>query len=251
MPKQGAKSGKSGKSSKTARVLNLLTDPESVEPSAEEEAQGAAADSAKLADDRHTQAKIRGALEGALESELAEAAAPTRPRRPKSPKSSIPGKNIQDFELKPMQEGEEGEEDEGASEPASPAAVSAEVPAEPLFPVTELMDTPLENTLNELRAAGERQPNEYICFNVMQALVEDKADKYIKMFGLCSCNRCRIDVVALALSNLPAKYVVAKPHELIPRLSMYEQKYSASVVTQVMSACRRVLDRPHHQREQE
>ena len=78
--------------------------------------------------------------------------------------------------------------------------------------------------------------------------MEDKADKYIKMFGLCTCNRCRIDVIALALSNLPAKYVVAKPHELIPRLSMYEQKYNAAVVTQVMSACRKVLERPHHER---
>lgn len=245
MPKQGPKTGKSGKSSKTARVLNLLTDPESIEPSAETEAPPAAADGAKLADDRRTQAKIRGALEGALESELAEAAAPARPKRPKA-KSSIPGKSIQDFELKPMQEGEDDEE-----LPSGDAAGAEPAMAEPLFPVAELMDTPLENTLNELRAAGEEKPNEYICFNVMQALVEDKADKYIKMFGLCSCDRCRIDVVALALSNLPAKYVVAKPHELIPRLSMYEQKYSASIVTQVMSACRKVLDRPHHQRENE
>ncbi len=243
MPKQGAKSGKSGKSSKTARVLNLLTDPESIETSAEAEAPQAAAESAKLADDRRAQAKIRGALEGALEMELAESAAPARPKRPKSPKSSIQGKSIQDFELKQMHEGE-GDE----PMPEAPAAASEPDASGELFPISEIADTPLEHTLNELRAAGERQPNEYICFNVMQALVEDKADKYIKMFGLCDCNRCRIDVIALALSNLPAKYVVAKPHELIPRLSIYEQKFSASVVTQVMSACRKVLDRPHHER---
>ncbi|MBQ9648051.1 MAG: late competence development ComFB family protein, partial [Oscillospiraceae bacterium] len=109
---------------------------------------------------------------------------------------------------------------------------------------------PMQAATDELRAAGDKDPDEYLCFNVTQALVEDKADKYIKMFGLCSCARCRIDVIALALSNLPAKYVVAKPHELIPRLSMYEQKYNAAVVTQVMSACRKVLDRPHHVREQ-
>lgn len=252
MPKQGSKSGKSGKSSKTARVLNLLTDPESVETSADAEAPSSAAESAKLADDRRTQAKIRGALEGALEMELAESAPPARPKRPKSPKSSIPGKNIQDFELKQMHEGEgeEGAPDAPqASGDAESAAAEPSAPGE-LFPISEIASTPLENTLNELRTAGEQRPDEYICFNVMQALVEDKADKYIKMFGLCNCNRCRIDVIALALSNLPAKYVVAKPHDLIPRLSIYEQKFSASVVTQVMSACRKVLDRPHHQREQ-
>lgn len=252
MPKQGSKSGKSGKSSKTARVLNLLTDPDSIETSAESEApQGT--EGAKLADDRRTQAKIRGALEGALETELAEAAAPARPKRPKAPKSSIPGKSVKDFEFQPMQEGEDADGAENqAPEAAAPDTGAAGEPPmeEPVFPIREFGETPLENTLNELRAAGERKPDEYICFNVMQALVEDKAEKYIKMFGLCSCNRCHIDVVALALSNLPAKYVVAKPHELIPRLSIYEQKYSASIVTQVMSACRRVLDRPHHQREQ-
>ena len=83
MPKQGSKSGKS---SKTARVLNLLTDPESVEgsdaPSAPQEN---AADSARLADDRRTQAKIRGALE----MELAETPAPARPARAR-PTASAP-----------------------------------------------------------------------------------------------------------------------------------------------------------------
>ena len=237
MPKQGSKSGKS---SKTARVLNLLTDPESIESPAKSDA-SPAADSAKLTDDRKTQANIRGALENALEMELSEeTAAPARPKRPRSAKGSAAGGGTRDFEPKPPQGGEDAKAEEpSASGPSDP---------EPHFPVPEATDRPLENALNELRAAGEEKPDEYLCFNVMQTLVEDKADKYIRMFGLCKCNRCRIDVVALALSNLPAKYVVAKPHELIPRLSMYEQKFIVVVVTQVMSACRKVLDRPHHQR---
>lgn len=235
MPKQGSKLGKS---SKTARVLNLLTDPEAIESPAQSGTPRSAADSSKLTDDRTTQNNIRGALQGALEKELSEAAAaPARPKRPRGAKGSAPGSNVRDFEPKTVQEDEDAE----ADKPSAP---------EPVFPVPEAMGSPLESALNELRAVGEEKPDEYICFNVMQALVEDKADKYIKMFGLCNCSRCHIDVVALALSNLPPKYVVAKPHELIPRLSMYEQKYSVVVVTQVMSACRKVLDRPHHQRDQ-
>ena len=246
MPKQTPKpGGRSGKSSKTARVLNLLTDPDLIESPAESGAPQAAADSAKLVDDRKTQASIRGALEGALEMELSETAAPARPKRSKSASASASGKAAQDSDPKPAQE------DSGAAEAETPAG-AAERPTDPVpfFPVTELMNTPLESTISDLRAASEKMPDEYICFNVMQALVEDRADKYIKMFGLCDCSRCRIDVVALALSNLPAKYVVAQPNELIPRLSIYEQRFSAAVVTQVMSACRKVLDRPHHQREQ-
>lgn len=85
-----------------------------------------------------------------------------------------------------------------------------------------------------------------LCFNIMQALVEAKADKYIRLFGLCSCSRCRIDVIALALTSLPAKYVVLHNKEIIPLLSTYETKYNAAIVSQVMGACRRVMEHPRH-----
>ena len=232
MPTKGSKSGKS---SKTARVLNLLTDPDSVETPAEQSAPDSAAENARLADDRRTQAKIRGALE----QELAEAAParPTRARPTKAPSAPKPAPSVHEAVPAEMPDFS-ADEDAGAPAP------------EPVFRVPAQPAAPMQAATDELRAAGDKDPDEYLCFNVTQALVEDKADKYIKMFGLCSCARCRIDVIALALSNLPAKYVVAKPHELIPRLSMYEQKYNAAVVTQVMSACRKVLDRPHHVREQ-
>ena len=268
MPKQGSKSGKS---SKTARVLNLLTDPDAVEDAAEEtEASEKPASSAKLADDRKTQAKIRGALEMELAGEAPVAPVRARPTPPKPAalRKSAP------VELPEIDDEEEAPVERPAAParrpiPPKPAAAAParEAPAAPvretpppkeeapapapapIFTVPTPQE-PLQAAVAELRSAVEKDPNEYICYNVTQALVEDKADKYIKMFGLCGCNRCRIDVIALALSNLPAKYVVAKPDELIPRLSMYEQKYNAAVVTQVMSACKKVLDRPHHVREQ-
>ncbi|MBE6909718.1 MAG: hypothetical protein E7474_09155 [Ruminococcaceae bacterium] len=247
MPNKGSKSGKS---SKTARVLGLLTDPESAEGAEAKAAAAAesAAESARLADDRRTQAKIRGALE----MELEEAAAPARPSRSRpdvaftDPKTGF--RIVK--ETGPLPEFE----DDGVPPESAQIPVVEPAPApipEPLYAIAHTEPSSMENTLNELRSVGERKPDEYICFNVTQALVEDKADKYIKMFNLCPCARCRIDVIALALSNLPPKYVVAKPDELIPRLSIYEQRYNAAVVTQVMSACRKVLDRPHHKREQQ
>lgn len=226
MLKQGSKSGKS---SKTARVLNLLTDPESVEKPAESANDP---ENARLADDRRTQARIRGALEQELSDSV-----PVAPRVVTSPDANKPAPSVVSATPAIIPDFSDDEEEEDMPEPTVAA------PAQP--------QTPLQSQIDELRSAGEKEPDEYICFNVTQALVEDKADKYIRMFGLCNCNRCRIDVIALALSNLPAKYVVAKPHELIPRLSMYEQKYNAAVVTQVMSACRKVLDRPHHEREKQ
>lgn len=87
----------------------------------------------------------------------------------------------------------------------------------------------------------------FSCVNVMHALVEEKVDKYIRLFGLCTCPRCRIDVKALALTNLPAKYVVIGEEERIPMLSVYEGRYNAAVVSQVMWACKKVMDNPRHQ----
>ena len=90
--------------------------------------------------------------------------------------------------------------------------------------------------------------DEFVCFNLTQAMVENKADKLMKQFGMCTCNRCKVDVTAIALSNLPAKYVATQNRDVLPLLSMYEEKYSAAVTVQVMNACRMVMKRPHHGR---
>jgi len=88
--------------------------------------------------------------------------------------------------------------------------------------------------------------SDVLCFNIMKALVEAKADKYIRLFGLCTCQRCRIDVIALSLSNLPAKYVVVHNKDIVPLLSTYEARYNAAIVSQVMSACKQVMKHPRH-----
>ena len=98
------------------------------------------------------------------------------------------------------------------------------------------------------KAPDPSKQEEFVCFNLTQALVEEKADKLMKQFGMCTCNRCRVDVTAIALSNLPAKYVAMQNRDILPLLSMYEERYSAAVTVQVMKACRMVMARPHHGR---
>ena len=203
MPRQNSKS------SKTARVLNLLTDPDSISSKEEEK------EAERTVGDKRTQENIRGALE----MEFADQGGGGR-------------------ESAPTWEIVSSRPDPADKEPET----------ETLYPTLTTMDAPSQSAEERLRSVGDKAPDEYICFNVTQALVEDKVDKYIRILGLCTCARCRIDVIALTMSSLPAKYVVAKPHELIPRLSMYEHKYEAAIVTQVMSACRKVLERPHHER---
>ena len=233
MPREASKSGRNGKSSKTARVMNLLIDPEAIaENSAAPSGDAVLGTSAPTAgtkrgsNDENTQEQIRSALE----TELTAPAAPA-PQEPVAAPVIPPEPPAQD-----------------TSAPQTPAPQETAPKPEPAPSVPE---EPVEDDNYEAIEGDENEDDnvdDYICFNVTQALVEDKAEKYMKMFNMCTCNRCRIDVIALALSNLPAKYVVAKPKDMIPRLSMYESKYSAAVITQVMKACKKVIDLPHHKR---
>ena len=239
MSRETSKSGRNGKSSKTARVMNLLIDPDShaennTAPGGEtgSEMPAPAAGAKRTISDENTQDQIRNALE----TELTDSAV-SAPQEPAAMPVISPEPPSQDaFAPQPP-----------APQPSAPPQETAPKPE----PTPSVPEEPVEDDNYEAIEGDEDEDDnvdDYICFNVTQALVEDKAEKYMKMFGMCTCNRCRIDVIALALSNLPAKYVVAKPKDMIPRLSMYESKYSAAVITQVMKACKKVIELPHHQR---
>lgn len=90
---------------------------------------------------------------------------------------------------------------------------------------------------------GTDSESEYI--NVMQALVREKVPKYIKLLGVCSCSRCQADVEALALSHLEPKYIVLQKCQRFP-FSVYENHYNAAVTSQIISACRIVMEKPRH-----
>jgi hypothetical protein len=91
-------------------------------------------------------------------------------------------------------------------------------------------------------------PDDITCVNIMQVLVDESADKYMKMFELCSCPRCQADVKALALNNLPPKYVVMEPGHVVPRITVYEGRYRTAVTAQLLRACGMVKENPRHDR---
>ena len=76
--------------------------------------------------------------------------------------------------------------------------------------------------------------------------VEEKALRYINMFGLCDCPRCVADVKALTLTNLVPKYVVLPKTEVGAMLTVYETRYNSTVFAQLTYACKAVMENPHH-----
>jgi hypothetical protein len=121
--------------------------------------------------------------------------------------------------------------------------VAEKIPAEP--PAETATDAPVPEMPAPLTTAAPDSP--ITCVNVMQVLVDENADKYVKMFGLCRCPHCMADVKALALNNLQPKYVVMENGHVVPRISVYEGRYQAAVTAQILRACTTVMEQPRHE----
>ena len=264
---------KDNKTSKTARVMNLLS--KKADPTPGEAAVEAPAPAppvppivTSMAPDAAVSVQIRNALEDALESELgpqqpapAQAAPPVEEAAPvQTAAPAVETAPVQAaapaVETAPVQAAAPAVET--APVQAAPPAVET-APVQAAAPVVETAPVqaapPVEETAPPSPVlegpAIWKQPIKPIdpgYINVMQVLVEEKAPKYIKMFGLCQCARCLEDVKALTLNHLPSKYVVLEQGDLIPRLTVYEGQFSSDVTAQLLQACKLVMERPHHGR---
>lgn len=112
---------------------------------------------------------------------------------------------------------------------------------------TEALQTPL---LQSNSAQGEPQPllsqPTYQYLNIMEHVVNIKVEEYMQKFDVCTCGRCIADVKALALTHLPAKYIVVEPPAVSPLLNFYSNKFSQQVIVELTKACSIVKENPHH-----
>ncbi|MBM6887049.1 late competence development ComFB family protein [Pseudoflavonifractor phocaeensis] len=198
---------------------------------------------------------IREALTESLNQELAQAEPEPEPElllEPEvEPKLSPEPKAEPEPEPGPTLRPEIASEPEAipAPEPRSePEVLSAPKQKEELEAAHAPMQEPEPATVQPLQPEGPGipLPDGAVYLNVMEELVEEPLRKYIKLFGLCDCPRCVADVRALALSRLPAKYVVLSRASLSPLLSFYQAKFDSALVTQVIYACKTVMESPRH-----
>ena len=214
----------SNNSSKTAHVMNLLSKNRggaAESPAAEAKPEPAA---------RQAEAVPQAAAP--LEAEPAHAA-PVAPII-----SSITADAAVSSQIKDALEAELKETAPVSKPPVQQAAPAQKAPAAPVQ-TAPAPQAPVPEDPEEEKPA-------YI--NVMQILVDEKADEYMKMFGICCCDKCRVDVRAYALNHLPPKYVVLSQNERVPRLTVYESRFASDVTAQLIQACKKVMLTPHHSR---
>ncbi|MCB6201412.1 late competence development ComFB family protein [Extibacter muris] len=98
---------------------------------------------------------------------------------------------------------------------------------------------------------SEPEPGEDLDFayvNVMETLVQERVLEYMEQFGICTCPRCIADTSALALTQLPPKYVVVSKAAISPLMNFYSKKYAGQITVEITKACIQVGDVPHHTR---
>lgn len=243
---------KESNSSKTAHVMNLLSRTRA-NPAAEAAAQETAVQPAEAAVPPTPAAAAPAPAPAPAES-APQSTPPTSPIIASLSSDHAISSQIKDALASSLEELAE-------SEPVAetpPAPVVEEVPQpksvaeEPAAPVIEevpqpepVVETPPAPVVVD-SAAEKPDEEEVICANIMEILVERKAETYMELFGLCCCDRCKMDVQALALTELPPKYVVMAKNELPLRLSLYEGRMNTAVTAQILRACKVVLAEPRH-----
>lgn len=232
-------SNKDSKTSKTAHVMNLLSRNRNAEPVPAPEAEAASTESAAPAAPAPSAAPIPPIIssinaDAAVSSQIKEALeAALEPAQPVTPPPAQPQPQPVQAAAAPVQAPPPAVESQPApapapAAPAAPAAPPA-APAPAPAPVQEEYEAP-----------------SYV--NVMEVLVREKAERYMRASGMCCCDQCIVDVQAYTLNHLPPKYVVMSKGEMIPKLTFYEVKSSSDITTQLMRACEIVAKSPHHGR---
>ena len=83
--------------------------------------------------------------------------------------------------------------------------------------------------------------------NYMELYVWDMLDRVLaKQEKVCKCERCRYDIVALALNDLPPRYVVSEKGETYTRAKSLEQQFMIDVIAKITQAANVVAQHPRH-----
>jgi competence protein ComFB len=85
----------------------------------------------------------------------------------------------------------------------------------------------------------------------MELLVWEMLDKVLeKRLDVCKCESCRYDIVALALNDLPPRYVVSQKGETYTRAMTLGQQFSIDIIAKITQAANVVAMHPRHNSEE-
>lgn len=86
--------------------------------------------------------------------------------------------------------------------------------------------------------------------NYMEEVVDSTMEEILAYNeDTCKCDRCKLDIKALALNHLPPKYVVTDIGYVYTRINELESQFKADVAVAVTNAIKVVRKNPRHEKE--
>lgn len=82
--------------------------------------------------------------------------------------------------------------------------------------------------------------------NLMEKFVFAAIDELLVGKGVCRCEQCRMDIAALALNDLPPRYVVTAKGASYARADLLETQKYVDVIGAVTKAIKLVQEHPRH-----
>lgn len=81
---------------------------------------------------------------------------------------------------------------------------------------------------------------EYEVHRTIENLLKNRTD-------ICTCDKCKLDMEAIALNNLKPKYVVTEKGSILAKVDTLSYQYDADILMEVMKAINKVGENPHHE----
>lgn len=82
--------------------------------------------------------------------------------------------------------------------------------------------------------------------NYMEEIVFSQMKDILNDINVCTCDKCLLDIAAIALNDLPPKYIVTEKGELYSKINTLGQQFEVDVVSAVTKAAVLVKRKPRH-----
>ncbi|OEF96364.1 hypothetical protein BHF68_08440 [Desulfuribacillus alkaliarsenatis] len=85
-------------------------------------------------------------------------------------------------------------------------------------------------------------------YNVMERVVKEALDDVMKINdSFCKCQECQVDIMAIALNQLPPKYVGTRKGEVYSKLNTLSNQFNSDAYREITKAIEVVKNKPHHE----
>jgi len=86
----------------------------------------------------------------------------------------------------------------------------------------------------------------YSMKNYMEVIVFNTMDEILKDINMCKCEKCRLDVAAKALNDLPPQYIVTEKGEIYSKINSLKAQFEVDVIAAITKAAILVKRNPKH-----